>query len=1065
MQKTTRRCVRGGWCVALVGLFLFSSIPLAAQSVVGAIEGRVQNGARSEYLENVLVTIEGTGLQTRTDQAGQYRFSNVPVGTVQVRVVYTGYPVQTQSVVVSAGQFAQRDFDLSAAPSAAPTSPGSRSDPTIKLDAFVVATSKEMDAAAFALNEKRVAPNIVNVIAGDEFGDNPDGNIGEFLKFLPGVQVDYNGGEPRSMQLSGTGSGFLPITTGGFNLASAASGFTGRNVELEQLSMNNVSRVEVIFSQTPESPGGAIGGSVNLVPRSAFERSRPSLNASVFYMFRDNDRHFRDSPGPQSHSTPKVNPGAEFNYSSGALTKWFGFTLSGATSMQYAPQDVSLLTWQGAGSATNGTTFPNTTPDKPYLTSYGVRDAVKNTERDSLGATLDFKLGRYDTISVGFSWALFDAQFNDRSTTWNVGSVAVGNFDAFHTYGNTGAGSFTFGGSQRQKQGTTWTPTLRWRHNGPIWKMDVGLSHSHASNHYRDIDQGYFNAINLRRTGLTVRFDDNWYLRPGKITVTDGTTGATVDTTRVDSTFLNTANSDTKESSDVKQSFQASISRSFLMFGERRIPLNLKVGTVVDRMLRDIRLSTTNFTWVGPDKVAHNGNPNTATSTDDNAGQITDPEFYRSLPFGFPMQHWPSHALFWNLYKTHPEYFTTDMGGNAEYLSRINGSKFTDEIDSAAYFRFDVAFFNNRLKMTGGYRAEQTNIHGEGPSNDPTANYQRDSSGKVIRNAAGVIQLKVPTTDALGVSKLTRLDRGTIAEKESLKFFPSINADLTVIENLQLKMGVSQTTGRPDLNQYMGGVTLPDTETNPPPGNPSVAAGRITVNNVGLKPQDTNSINLALDYYFPRSLGSVSISGFRRFIRNFNNTIQYYPDKDFYTLYGLDEAIYGSYPVSTQVNNQNKVRIEGFDFSYRQGLDRVLPQWARGVSVFANMSTQRQTGLLASTFNNNRPRQYKWGFTLARPKFKVIAGWAYQAKRQRNLVTGTSIPADTYNWDSKKLNIDVQGEYWFTRNLGAYVAMRNLNDATDDQQRYSEKLTPLHARFLQRNDYGSLWTMGLKYNR
>ena len=106
-----------------------------------------------------------------------------------------------------------------------------------------------------------------------------------------------------------------------FLWVSISSGFTGRNIELEQLSLNNVSRVEVIFSQTPESPGGAIGGSVNLVPRSAFERSKPSTNASLFYMFRDNDRHFRASPGPQSHSTPKVTPGAEFNYSSGALTK------------------------------------------------------------------------------------------------------------------------------------------------------------------------------------------------------------------------------------------------------------------------------------------------------------------------------------------------------------------------------------------------------------------------------------------------------------------------------------------------------------------------------------------------------------------------------------------------------------------------------------------------------------------------------------------------------------------------------------------------------------------------
>ena len=496
--------------------------------------------------------------------------------------------------------------------------------------------------------------------------------------------------------------------------------------------------------------------------------------------------------------------------------------------------------------------------------------------------------------------------------------------------------------------------------------------------------------------------------------------------------------------------------------GEKRIPLTLKLGTSADHSRRDIRLSTTNFTFVGPDKVNHSGNPNTATTKDDSSAQILDPLFYRSLPFGFPQQQFPSHAMAWQLYQAHPDYFTTDTGGSAEYLSRVNGSKLADELYSSAYLRFDVAFFRNRLKVTGGYRAEQANISGEGPSNDPTANYQRDANGKVLRNAAGAILLKVPTTDALGVSKLTRQDRGTHAKKEKINFFPSVNADFTVIENLQLKVGLSQTTGRPDLNQYMGGVTLPDTETNPSPGNPSVAAGRISVNNVGLKTQDTNSMNVALDYYFPKGVGNLNISGFRRIIRNFNNTIQYYPDKDFYALYGLDEDIYGGYPVSTQVNNQIKVRIEGFDFSYRQGLDPVLPQWARGVSVFANMSTQRQTGLSAGSFNNNRPRQYKWGFSISRPKFNVKAIWAYQAKRQRNGVTGASIPADTYNWDSKKLNIDVSADYYFRRNMAVYVAMRNLNDSTDDLQIYSEKITPLHARFRQRNDYGSLWTMGLR---
>ena len=39
--------------------------------------------------------------------------------------------------------------------------------------------------------------------------------------------------------------------------------------------------------------------------------------------------------------------------------------------------------------------------------------------------------------------------------------------------------------------------------------------------------------------------------------------------------------------------------------------------------------------------------------------------------------------------------------------------------------------------------------------------------------------------------------------------------------------------------------------------------------------------------------------------------------------------------------------------------------------------------------------------------------------------------------------------------------MRNLNDATEDIQRYGPN-TPKHARHFSREDFGSLWTLGLK---
>src|SRR6185295_18655167 len=134
-----------------------------------------------------------------------------------------------------AGQATQLDLNLAGAEATRGLPDGG----VVKLDQFVVATSKEMEGAAIAINEQRFAANIVNVVAADEFGHVAEGNVGEFLKFLPGISIDYGGGDARTISMGGVPSGNVPVSVGGFSLASAASSGTGRTVELEQVSINN----------------------------------------------------------------------------------------------------------------------------------------------------------------------------------------------------------------------------------------------------------------------------------------------------------------------------------------------------------------------------------------------------------------------------------------------------------------------------------------------------------------------------------------------------------------------------------------------------------------------------------------------------------------------------------------------------------------------------------------------------------------------------------------------------------------------------------------------------------
>ena len=149
------------------------------------------------------------------------------------------------------------------------------------------------------LFRSRFARNIVNVVSADEFGTIADGSIGEFMKFLPGITSDYTGGDARRFSISGVPAGNVPISMDGFDMASATGAGTGRQIELDQVSINSVARIEINRSPTPDTSGSALAGSVNFVPRSAFERNRPSYSYNISWLMKDAERAFgRRTPGP-----------------------------------------------------------------------------------------------------------------------------------------------------------------------------------------------------------------------------------------------------------------------------------------------------------------------------------------------------------------------------------------------------------------------------------------------------------------------------------------------------------------------------------------------------------------------------------------------------------------------------------------------------------------------------------------------------------------------------------------------------------------------------------------------
>jgi hypothetical protein len=88
--------------------------------------------------------------------------------------------------------------------------------------------------------------------------------------------------------------------------------------------------------------------------------------------------------------------------------------------------------------------------------------------------------------------------------------------------------------------------------------------------------------------------------------------------------------------------------------------------------------------------------------------------------------------------------------------------------------------------------------------------------------------------------------------------------------------------------------------------------------------------------------------------------------------------------------------------------------------------------------------------------------WNYAGrKRQGPVAAGRSIEAGTFNWGSKRLVIDCNGEYFLGKRFSLFANLGNLSDAPSDLEIYGPS-TPAHAQFRQRSNFGALWTFGLR---
>lgn len=230
---------------------------------IGSVTGRVTDAER-QSLPGASIVIENLHTGVVSDINGYYTFPNLKPGTYTVRVSYVGYNPQTMTLVVTGDKPKVQDFVLK---------DGAELQGVEIVGAF--------HGQRKALQMQKEQMGITNVVSADQVGKFPDSNIGDALKRINGVNVQYDQGEARFGQVRGTSADLTSVTVNG-NRVPSAEGDT-RNVQLDLIPADMVQTIELNKVVTADMDGDAIGGEINLVTKNTPDNRVLNFNVGSGY--------------------------------------------------------------------------------------------------------------------------------------------------------------------------------------------------------------------------------------------------------------------------------------------------------------------------------------------------------------------------------------------------------------------------------------------------------------------------------------------------------------------------------------------------------------------------------------------------------------------------------------------------------------------------------------------------------------------------------------------------------------------------------------------------------------
>jgi TonB-dependent receptor len=363
-----------------------------SQSSRGAINGIVKDQAGG-VLQGARIETQPQVRPVSTNDRGEFTATDVPAGTYTVKVSYVGFAPYTTRITVTGGQTAHIDAKLQVASAADE----------------VEVTADRPRGDAEAINRTLAAENILQVLPADVITSLPNANIADALGRMPSVSIERDEGEGKYVQIRGTEPRLSNTMVDGVSVPSPESGV--RQIKLDTIASDLVDSVEINKTLQANIDADGIGGSVNLVTKTASDA--PTI---VLY-----------GVGGYTH----IIGGRDVQQTGGTAGKRFG-----------ADKKLGVLiggTYDYNGRGINDIEpVPTAGSVTPHYDTMDLRDYIYNRSRWGGTGSIDYKFNEGSNISLrglysnfrnwGNKWAFTvnDGAAPQYSQDWRRPNMAIG---------------------------------------------------------------------------------------------------------------------------------------------------------------------------------------------------------------------------------------------------------------------------------------------------------------------------------------------------------------------------------------------------------------------------------------------------------------------------------------------------------------------------------------------------------------------------------------------------------------------------------------------------------------